>query len=94
MKRDRVVRELTWMIDESDDVWRKVAFYSDPRVQEILDILYVRWCGAGYEKTPLDYASDEELKELYDKAIHIREEDKDKAMLSMYRKVALSSDKE
>ncbi|MCC6033646.1 MAG: hypothetical protein LM561_06190 [Desulfurococcaceae archaeon] len=94
MKRDKMIRELTYMIDESDDVWRKIAFYSDQRVQEILDSLYVRWGNANYEKTPLDYASDEELKELYEKAIHIKEEDKDRAMLDMYRKIALSGEEE
>lgn len=89
-----MIKELTYMIDETDDVWRKIAFYSDQRVQEILDSLYVRWSKASYEKSPLDYASDEELKELYNKAIRIREEDKDRAMLNMYRKLALSSEEE
>lgn len=92
VKRDKMIRELINMIDETDDVWKKIAFYSDPRVQEILDSLYVRWSDARYEKTPLDYASDEELKELYDKAIHIKDEDKDRAMLNMYKKLALSSE--
>lgn len=94
VKRDKMIKELTYMIDETDDVWRKIAFYSDQRVQEILDSLYVRWSEASYEKSPLDYASDEELKELYEKAIHIKEEDKDRAMLNMYRKLALSSEEE
>lgn len=94
MKRERIIKELAGIIDESDDVWRKIVFYSDPRVQEILDGLYVRWSHAGYEKTPLEYASDEELKELYHKATHVREEDKNKAMLAMYRKLALSSEEE
>lgn len=94
VKRDKMIKELTYMIDETDDVWKKIAFYSDQRVQEILDSLYVRWSNASYEKTPLDYASDEELKELYNKAIRIKDEDKDRAMLSMYRKLALSSEEE
>ncbi|MEM1664604.1 MAG: hypothetical protein QXQ31_07705 [Zestosphaera sp.] len=94
VKRDKMIKELTCMIDETDDVWRKIAFYSDQRVQEILDALYVRWSDASYKNTPLDYASDEELKELYDKAIHIKEEDRDRAMLNMYRKLALSSEEE
>lgn len=94
VKRDKMIKELTYMIDETDDVWKKIAFYSDQRVQEILDSLYVRWSNASYEKTPLDYASDEELKELYNKAVRIKDEDKDRAMLSMYRKLALSSEEE
>lgn len=89
-----MIKELTYMIDESDDVWMKIAFYSDQRVQEILDSLYARWSNASYENTPLDYASDEELKELYNKAIHIKEDDKDRAILNMYRKMALSSEEE
>ncbi|MEM2020779.1 MAG: hypothetical protein QXP80_00940 [Zestosphaera sp.] len=94
LKRERIIKELTGMVDESDDVWMKVAFYSDEKVQELLDILYVRWSNAGYDKTPLDHATDDELRELYDRATRIRKEDKDKAALNMCRRMSLSSSEE
>ncbi len=89
-----MIKELLYIIEESDDVWRKVAFYSDSQVQKILNDLYVRWENSNYVGQPLELASDEELKILHYKATHLSQEDIDKAIINLYRKIALSSAEE
>jgi len=59
--KEAIIRE----VDESKDVWRKVAFYNDPRVQDILANLYDRWEKANRKGIPLDYATLDELRVLY-----------------------------
>ena len=59
--KEAIIRE----VDESRDVWRKVAFYNDPRVQSILTNLYERWERANRKGIPLDYATLDELRVLY-----------------------------
>jgi len=94
IRRDKMIKELLYIIEESDDVWRKVAFYSDPQVQKILDDLYVRWGNSNYVGQPLELASDEELKILHYKATHLKQEDIDRAVINLYRKIAIPSTEE
>ncbi len=69
------VREIVELIDESDDYWRKAAFYSDPDVSALLDSLYERWESSNMQGVPLDYATDEEVDFLYHKAKSLTRED-------------------
>ncbi|MEN3000070.1 MAG: hypothetical protein ABDH61_05810 [Acidilobaceae archaeon] len=46
----------------------KAAFYSDPEVSRILEELTRRWEKEG-RGIPLDYATEEELEELYRRAM-------------------------
>jgi len=63
--KEAIIRE----VDESKEVWRKVAFYNDPRVQEILKHLYDRWEKANRKGIPLDYATLDELRILHSVAM-------------------------
>jgi len=69
------VREIVELIDESDDYWRKAAFYSDPDISALLDSLYERWESSNMQGVPLDYATDEEVDFLYHKAKSLTRED-------------------
>ncbi|AFK51565.1 hypothetical protein TCELL_1142 [Thermogladius calderae 1633] len=60
--------EIVRLIDESRDVEVKMAFYSDERVQSIMDRLNKEWESNGYKGIPLDYATVDELKTLHDLA--------------------------
>lgn len=53
------------LVDGSRDPWRKVAFYSNQVVSDILTKLYDRWEKSGRKGTPLDYATKDELDILY-----------------------------
>ncbi|WP_440059546.1 hypothetical protein ACSU1N_07110 [Thermogladius sp. 4427co] len=64
----RLKNEITRLIDESRDVEVKMAFYSDTRVQSILERLNAEWERNGYKGIPLDYATLDELKQLYELA--------------------------
>lgn len=59
-------RELIAMIDESSDAELKSRFYSNETVAAIMNKLYERWELAGGIGIPLDYASNEEIRELYE----------------------------
>jgi len=54
--------------DLESDKWLLIAFYGDPDVIRLNDLLNDRWMNAGMSGEPLDYASDEELKLLLKKA--------------------------
>ncbi|MCX8195779.1 MAG: hypothetical protein N3F67_01675 [Acidilobaceae archaeon] len=54
-------------IEDNRSPWVKAAFYSDPDVSRILEELTKRWEREG-RGIPLDYATEEELEELYRKA--------------------------
>lgn len=43
----------------------QAAFYSDPEVLDIVEVLHSRWEQNRYSGEPIDYASDEELEKLY-----------------------------
>ncbi|MEB3774217.1 MAG: hypothetical protein GSR86_04745 [Desulfurococcales archaeon] len=68
MDRDRVKREILSLIDDNYSNWRKAAFYSDPEVIVILDRLQSVWEDNDMQGYPIDYATDEELQVLLDKA--------------------------
>ncbi len=68
MKREKIKSEILELIDDNYSNWRKAAFYSDPEVVEVLDRLQRVWEEEGMKGYPIDYASDEELALLYDKA--------------------------
>lgn len=57
--------EIIRLIDESREVIYKIAFYSQPEVQEVLERVSRRWEESGYQGRPIDYASVEELEVLY-----------------------------
>lgn len=62
---DEMKNEIIRLIDESREVIYKIAFYSQPEVQEILERVSKRWEESGYQGRPIDYASAEELEMLY-----------------------------
>lgn len=66
--RGEAINKIINMIDESRDPWRKAGFYGDPEVQRIMDSLYARWNENNREGIPLNYATDEELVILVEKA--------------------------
>ncbi len=43
----------------------KAAFYSDPEVEPLVEELHQRWAREGYKGEPIDYATREEVKKLY-----------------------------
>lgn len=63
-ERDRLIQELISLIEDNDVAWRKAAFYSDPRVEPIYERLIKAWLDSGEKGIPLDYASEDELREL------------------------------
>ncbi|MCD6323712.1 MAG: hypothetical protein J7L55_01205 [Desulfurococcales archaeon] len=69
-----MIKEIINRVEESQDEWRKAAFYSDEAVTQLLEELYKRWEGSGMAGIPLDYATDEELSILYDKAMSVSSE--------------------
>ena len=91
--REKLVKEIMRIIDESPDPWRKTAFYSDPEVQQLLDALYDRWNNSGGAGIPLDYATDEEVKFLYKKAVNLRPEDSESTLKKFFRKALLPGKK-
>lgn len=83
-KRRRIIE----LIDESRSDGRKIAFYSDPTVQEILDKLYERWEKNNRAGIPLNYAEPEEIEILYNLAIrYSRISDQEAYALYLQREV-------
>ncbi|RLB06897.1 MAG: hypothetical protein DRG27_06975 [Deltaproteobacteria bacterium] len=80
------IREIVELIDESDDYWRKAAFYSDPDVSALLDSLYERWESSSMQGVPLDYATDEEVDFLYHKARSLTREDARRSERAFFKK--------
>ncbi len=65
--KDEVMRYIEVRIENSNQ-WIRAAFYSDPLVVDILEKLYDRWYANSEKGEPIDYATLEELKLLYEKA--------------------------
>ena len=69
MTGDEELKEkLTVFLDQDPRKWVRSAFYSDPEVQHVMDILYGKWEEAGRKGMPVDYASHDELVFLWNKA--------------------------
>ncbi|MCD6301587.1 MAG: hypothetical protein J7L82_05910, partial [Staphylothermus sp.] len=69
MNIEKMKQEILKLIDESKENGRKIAFYSDPNVTEILTKLYEQWEKNNRKGIPLDYASPEEIEILYNLAL-------------------------
>lgn len=92
--RESMVKELTRLIDESTDPWRKAAFYEDPEVLGLLDELYDRWEQGGKVGIPLDYATDEEIQFLYGKAVNLRPEAEKGVLRKLAKRILPSGEEE
>lgn len=75
--------EVIRLIDENREVIYKIAFYSQPEVQEILERVSRRWEESGYKDRPIDHATTEELGVLYKVARKIASQRADE-LWSMY----------
>ena len=69
MELEKMKREIIKLIDDSRESGRKIAFYSDPYVAEVLTKLYDLWEKNNRKGIPLDYASAEEIEKLYNLAL-------------------------
>mgnify|MGYP000409700150 CR=1 FL=1 len=58
---EELKRRITMLIDDSTNNWAKIAFYSDPNVARILDLVYGRWEQNNRKGLPIDYATIDEL---------------------------------
>ncbi len=67
-ERERLKNEIISLIDYNRDNWVKAAFFSDEVVEVIMESLYYKWSRNGEVARPIDYATDDELKILYNKA--------------------------
>jgi len=61
---EELKRRITMLIDDSTNNWAKIAFYSDPNVAHILDLVYDRWEQNNRKGLPIDYATIDELRVL------------------------------
>lgn len=61
-KSEKIKQELLSLIDESSEVIYKIAFYSQPEVQDIMNRLMNAWESSGRRGRPIDHASISELK--------------------------------
>ncbi len=59
---EKIKQELLSLIDESSEVIYKIAFYSQPEVQSIMNRLMDVWESSGRKGRPVDYATVSELK--------------------------------
>ena len=59
---EKIKKELLSLIDESSEVIYKIAFYSQPEVQSIMNRLVDAWESSGRRGRPVDYATVSELK--------------------------------
>lgn len=57
-------REVLEIVDNMPQA-NKAAFYSDPYVEQLVRELHERWARHGYSGEPIDYASEEEARELH-----------------------------
>lgn len=73
MSRERLIREIEMYVDCNPNIYAKIAFYSDPEVQRILENIYRRWEEAGQRGIPLDFATIDELKLLASKALKYKD---------------------
>ncbi len=78
-------KKIIEMVDDSREDGRKIAFYSNPTVQEILNSLYDRWEKHERKGIPLDYATEEEVKILYTIAVKATSVPSSKSYISFIR---------
>jgi len=64
---DDMRREIEYFLSTANE-WVQAAFYGDPDIEELTSKLYERWESAGRRGEPLDYASYDEMKLIYEKA--------------------------
>ncbi|MEM1628556.1 MAG: hypothetical protein QXP02_06105 [Desulfurococcaceae archaeon] len=64
-KISKMKKEIIEIIDESREIAYKVAFYSQPEVQTILNRLFDEWERNNRRGIPLDYAIDVEIRILH-----------------------------
>jgi len=62
---EKIKEELVVLIDENKEVIYKIAFYSKPEVQSILNRAFEKWERNNRHGRPIDYATEEELQLLY-----------------------------
>ncbi len=65
---ERMKEEIVRLIDFNQDNWVKAAFFSDEVVEIIMDNLYNKWSQSGEIGRPIDYATEDEVKVLYNRA--------------------------
>ncbi len=85
MKIEDKKRKIIELIDESKDNDRKIAFYSDDKVVEILDRLYRKWEENNRVGIPLDYATPEEIDTLYNLAVKYSSSPRGRAYIEFVR---------
>ncbi len=93
MDREYMKRRIIELIDESRDNDRKIGFYSDENVQQIMNRLYGKWEENGRKGIPLDYATIEELEILYRLARTYTENPRGRAYVEFVRKAYFGEDK-
>ncbi len=81
---DALKRKVIELIDESHNQWAKMAFYGDPEVSAILEVVYDRWEKAGNTGYPIDHATREELEVLASKAERYRNAGPEVAYVIVY----------
>ena len=69
MDREKMKEKIIEIIDKNKRNGPKIAFYSDPQVASLMNELYQRWESNDRKGIPLDYASDDEIKFLYNIAL-------------------------
>ena len=89
--RKKLIDDIMSLIENSTDGWRKAAFYSDEDVNRLLNELYSRWESSKGLGMPLDYATEEELIFLHEKALKLSKAGA-QALKKAIRRVMLSRD--
>jgi len=69
LDKEKIKNRIIELIDKNTRNGPKIAFYSDPKVANLIDELYSRWEKNNRVGIPLDYANDEEMKFLYNIAL-------------------------
>jgi len=72
-ERRKLIREIEALVDYNPNIYARAAFYSDRDVLRILDELYKRWESSGRIGSPLEYATDDELRILHSKALRYKD---------------------
>jgi len=72
-ERKKLIREIEALVDYNPNIYARAAFYSDRDVLRILDELYKRWESSGRIGSPLEYATDDELRVLHSKALRYKD---------------------
>lgn len=89
-KKNEIIR----LIDDSKQNGRKIAFYSDPLVVEILDKIYELWEKNNREGIPLDYASPDQIDVLYNLALKYSRVSDSEAWALYLRRTVYGTEKE